>query len=73
MVHLRALRLSPAVTWILATTSRARPDLTNCIPTDLFPHWAKKVCILFSPMTVTNRSRDVVRQASLSRSLILAQ
>lgn len=72
LVYLRALRLSLAVTWIWATTSRARPDLTNCIPTDLFPHWAKKVCILFSPMSVTNRSRDVVRRASLSLSLCLS-
>lgn len=32
----------PAVTWLWATTGLARPDLTNCIPNDLFPHWAKK-------------------------------
>lgn len=72
LVYLCAPRLSLAVTWIWATTGRARPDLTNCIPTDLFPHWAKKACILFSPTSVTNRSRDVVRRASLSLSLTLS-
>lgn len=70
-VHLASLWL--AVTWIWATTGRARPDLTNCIPTDLFPHWAKKVCILFSPTSVTNRSRDVVRRSSLSLPLSLSE
>lgn len=41
----------------------ARPDLTNCIPGDLFPHWAKKVCILLFLTTVTNTCGGVARSS----------